>query len=199
MRATTASSTAPSFTVSSQRHSVPLPCPSVRQLTASRGFTRASTPRTTIASARVDSPYQVGSQADSAGSIPVTRSTREKRCNTSTFDDSSSLRIRTFGLLRATLGHTYPHLGTRLQPQEDAQLVPHVLRPSGSPVLPTSPKVVSPPGALEAEMPVRLNPLVANSGRHLEVDRLWPEPSRSPFRYRDGGWSTKTSGHGCYG
>jgi hypothetical protein len=40
-------------------------------------------PRSIKRSATVDCPYQVGSQADSAGSIPVTRSTREKRCKTS--------------------------------------------------------------------------------------------------------------------
>jgi hypothetical protein len=41
-------------------------------------------------------PYQVDSQADSAGSIPVTRSTREKCCSTSEFDCISQAGQRSF-------------------------------------------------------------------------------------------------------
>jgi len=54
---------------------VPSACPNCRRLTANRGLKRLSTPRSIRRSATVDCPHQVGSQADSAGSIPVTRST----------------------------------------------------------------------------------------------------------------------------
>ena len=53
-----------------------------------------------------------GSQADSAGSIPVTRSTREKCCSISELEGSSSLLICVSVHARATLGHRYPHPGT---------------------------------------------------------------------------------------
>ena len=49
------------------------------------------------------------SQADSAGSIPVTRSTREKRCSTDELDGSSPPPIRAS---RACAGHCGPHLST---------------------------------------------------------------------------------------
>ena len=51
---------------------------------ATQGHSRphaVSAPRTIIQPDAVDSPDQVGSQADSAGSIPVTRSKHEKRCS----------------------------------------------------------------------------------------------------------------------
>ena len=56
-------------------------CPNCRRLTVNRGLKRVAAPRSIKRSAAVDYPYQVGSQADSAGSIPVTRSKCEKRCS----------------------------------------------------------------------------------------------------------------------
>src|SRR5665647_2589464 len=64
------------------------------------------------------------SQADSAGSIPVTRYTREKPCGRTELENSSSLRIRVFGPYP---GHLGPHISTprhsTFQFQKDAQLV----------------------------------------------------------------------------
>src|SRR5664280_2532418 len=80
------------------------------------------------------------SQADSAGSIAVTRSTLEYYCSRAVFENSGLCRIRVSVLARATLGHTYPHLGTHPSASEDAQLVPScspAVRFSG---LPTSPR-----------------------------------------------------------
>jgi hypothetical protein len=70
------------------------------------------------------------SQADSAGSIPVIRSTREKRCSRTVFENYRSYRIRVSVLAQATLGHTHPHLGTPLQLQKTLRLLRHDLRPS---------------------------------------------------------------------
>ena len=53
--------------------------------------------------------HSLHSQADSAGSIPVTRSTREKRCSTIELEDSSFLLIRVFG---PCSGHYGPHIST---------------------------------------------------------------------------------------
>jgi len=80
------------------------------------------------------------SQADSAGSIPVTRSMLEYRCSRTVFENSRSLPDHVSVLARATLGHTYPHLGTHPSASEDAQLVPSCSPAVCSPVLPTSPK-----------------------------------------------------------
>jgi hypothetical protein len=60
--------------------------------TVTRGLTRLCAPRSIMRSATVDRPYPIGSQADSAGSIPVTRSTREKRCHGLGFEDCRPLR-----------------------------------------------------------------------------------------------------------
>ena len=49
------------------------------------------------------------SQADSAGSIPVTRSKREKRCNRTILENSGSLRGRVFG---SYSGHLGPRIST---------------------------------------------------------------------------------------
>jgi hypothetical protein len=98
----------------------------------------------------------------------------------------SNWTIPLFGLcvspvhVRATLGHTYPHLGTHPSASEDAQLVPLCSPTTCSRILPTSPKgcprhdyeldvtgstttarkETSDPGprarALDADMPVRL-------------------------------------------
>jgi hypothetical protein len=76
--------------------SVPLPCPSTRQLTASRGLTRPTRLARSPGLPQWIRPYQVGSQADSAGSIPVTRSIREKRCSTSEFGRISQAGRRSF-------------------------------------------------------------------------------------------------------
>jgi hypothetical protein len=75
---------------------VPSACPNCRRLTANRGLKRVAAPRSIKRSAAVDYPYQVGSQADSAGSIPVTRSIREKRCSTSESDRISQAGQRSF-------------------------------------------------------------------------------------------------------
>ena len=64
------------------------------------------------------------SQADSAGSIPVTRSVREKRGSRTELVDSRPCQSMLSVLAWATLGHTYPHLGTHLSGSEDAQLLP---------------------------------------------------------------------------
>jgi hypothetical protein len=72
-----------------------------------------SAPRTIIRPDTVDSPYQVGSQADSAGSIPVTRSTREKRCSTSESDCIFQAGQRSFASENGTRAITraLSHLG----------------------------------------------------------------------------------------
>src|SRR5450759_5022128 len=72
------------------------------------------------------------SQADSAGSIPVTRSMLEYRCSRTVFENSRSLPDHVSVQARATLGHTYPHLGAHPSASEDAQLVP-----SCSPAVPS--------------------------------------------------------------
>ena len=55
-------------------------------------------------------PYSSrSSQANSAGSIPATRSTREKRCSTIELEDSSFLLIRVFGPYS---GHYGPRIST---------------------------------------------------------------------------------------
>jgi hypothetical protein len=84
--------TVPSSRCGAGDKSVPSPCPNVRPLTARHGVVQRPVPRTIVLSATVDSPHQVGSQADSAGSIPVTRSTREKRC--STYESGANLTPR---------------------------------------------------------------------------------------------------------
>ena len=68
---------------------MPSACPNCRRLTVNRGLKRVAAPCSTRRSAAVDCPHQVGSQADSAGSIPVTRSTGEKRCSTREFGRAS--------------------------------------------------------------------------------------------------------------
>src|SRR5450759_5312534 len=57
----------------------------------------------------VDGGSVSDSQADSAGSIPVTRSTREKCCSTIELEDSSFLLIRVFS---PCSGHYGPHIST---------------------------------------------------------------------------------------
>jgi hypothetical protein len=81
------------------------------------------------------------SQADSAGSIPVTRSKHEKRCSTGEFEDSSSPLI----CIRSMLGPLWAtdiHTSTlTLQFQKDAQLVlscSPAVRFCGSPTSPKS-------------------------------------------------------------
>ena len=89
----------------------------------------------------VDGGSVSDSQADSAGSIPVTRSTREKRCNTSESVDSRPLPIRAFG---PCAGHIGPQISTPRHSssvQKDAQLVPSRSPAVRSPVLPTAPRV----------------------------------------------------------
>ena len=58
------------------------------------------------------------SQADSAGSIPVTRSIREDSCSRTELVDFDSLGICVSGHARATLGHRYPHLDTHASVSE---------------------------------------------------------------------------------
>ena len=82
---------------------VPSACPNCWRLTAHRGLRRLSTPRSIKRSATVDCPYQVGSQADSTGSIPVTRSTREKRCSTSESDRISQAGQPSFASYNGTV------------------------------------------------------------------------------------------------
>ena len=77
------------------------------------------------------------SQADSAGSIPVTRSIREKRCSRSALEDFMFSADPCFD---PCSGHRYPHLDTTLEFQKDAQLVPSCSPAVRSPVLPNSPK-----------------------------------------------------------
>ena len=103
---------------------VPLLCPSTRQLTASRGLTRPPrlarspglprgirhiklVPKLTVR-VRFPSPAPCSNTvaAEPYSRIPVL------------------CRTRVSVLARATLGHTYPHLGTRPSASEDAQLVP---------------------------------------------------------------------------
>ena len=62
------------------------------------------------------------SQAECAGSIPVTRSTRGKRCSTIELEDPSFLLIRVFGRC----------LGCHPSASQDAQLVPFVFQGLGS-------------------------------------------------------------------
>src|SRR5664279_4508472 len=79
------------------------------------------------------------SQADSAGSIPVTRSTREKRCSRTIFEGFRSVSDPRFG---PRPGHFGPHLSTpRHSPSasEDAQLVPSCSPAVRFSALPTSP------------------------------------------------------------
>jgi len=83
-------------------YALPSACPYCRRLTANRGLKRLSTPRSIKRSAAVDCPHQVGSQADSAGSIPVTRSTREKRHRSYGFTESSSLFAIALGAFQST-------------------------------------------------------------------------------------------------
>jgi hypothetical protein len=78
------------------------------------------------------------SQADSAGSIPVTRSTHERCCSRTELEDSSSLRICVSVQAQATLGHTYPQFRTHPSASQDAQLIPSS-PPVRFPGLPTSP------------------------------------------------------------
>ena len=82
------------------------------------------------------------SQADSAGSIPVTRSIREKCCSRTELEDSRSLPLCVSG---SGTGHCGPHLSTPRDPpsgSEDAQLVSSC-SPAGSPVLQHHPRGVS--------------------------------------------------------
>jgi hypothetical protein len=74
-------------------------------LQAARGRETRSEPSTNPMSSN-------SSQADSAGSIPVTRSIRERRCSRGEFEDSSSPLICDSVHARATLGQRYPHLDT---------------------------------------------------------------------------------------
>jgi len=78
----------------------------------------------------VDGGSVSDSQADSAGSIPVTRSKREKRCSIRELEDSSSLLIRGFGSVLGPLWATLIHSsGLILQLQRTLSLFRHVLRP----------------------------------------------------------------------
>src|SRR5665811_2496848 len=78
-----------------------------------RGLKRVATPRSIKRSATVDCPHQVGSQADSAGSIPVTRSMLEKRCTTSESDCIVQAGQRSFASENGTRATTRAinHLG----------------------------------------------------------------------------------------
>src|ERR1019366_147458 len=88
----------------------------------------------------VDGGSVSDSQADSAGSIPVTRSIREQRCNTSESVDSRPLPIPAFG---PCAGHIGPQISTPQHSssvQKDAPPVPS-RSPAVRPVFPTAPRV----------------------------------------------------------
>src|ERR1035437_8789967 len=119
---------------------VPSTCPNPRNLTASHSLTRCPRVPRSFGLDTVDSPYQVDSQADSAGSIPVTRSTREYCYSRTEFEASQFLRTHVSVHSRATLGHTLPPRHSPFSFRRTLSLFRHVLRLSGSPVLPTSPK-----------------------------------------------------------
>jgi len=75
---------------------------------AGRGHQRLAEAADTVAGHGISGDKK-SSQADSAGSIPVARSTREKRCSISEIEDSSSPLIRVFG---QGLDHCGPHIST---------------------------------------------------------------------------------------
>src|SRR5664280_504902 len=79
------------------------------------------------------------SQADSAGSIPVTRSTREYCCSRTECEASSSCETRGFQSTAGPLWATHFHHGAHPSVSEGRSACPVVF--SGSPVLPTSPKL----------------------------------------------------------
>jgi hypothetical protein len=94
------------------------------------------------------------SQADSAGSIPVTRSIHEKRGNRITFDDWGSRRIRVFGPRTGHLG-PHSHLGTHPSVSErDAQLFG--LLPPPWPYDPPTGQLPRQPGPRQVRHRVRL-------------------------------------------
>ena len=150
---------------------VPSACPNCRRLTANRGLKRVATPRSIKRSATVDCPHQVGSQADSAGSIPATRSTRDKRCSTSEFDCISQAGQRSFASetalvpLRVPIGHlgecpwrlSVPKLTVRLRFPSPA---PHAKRVAAEPC----PRVS---GLSDA----RFGPRPGHFGPHLSTPR----------------------------
>jgi hypothetical protein len=88
-------------------------CPLLRSNTVSRSHRwRPLLRKIPLGRAR-DTRHQVGSQADSAGSIPVTRSKREQRCRTSKFDCLSQAGQRSFASENGTRAITraISHLG----------------------------------------------------------------------------------------
>jgi hypothetical protein len=159
---------------------VPSACPNCRRLTANRGPKRLSTPRSIKRSATVDCPYQVGSQADSAGSIP----SPAPITNCVAAEPYSGIPVlcktHILVLAWATSGHTYPHLGTPPSASEDAQLVAScypAVRLSGSSnvaraslrkhegrVNGLSHRSHARAGALGTEVPVRLTILTRDPG-----------------------------------
>ena len=158
---------------------MPSACPNCRRLTVNRGLKRVATPRSITRSAAVDCPHQVGSQADSAGSIPVTRSTREKRCSTSESDCISQAGQPSFASENGTraIARAISHLGECPWRLSVPKLTVQVRFPSPAPREKAVAAVVVVRSFCTALKPPASPTAKQQSGGHAASGRSRPPPS----------------------